>query len=205
MANKQLTEIKKQFHNGWNALTPLRDEWREKESILLGRTLDEGTPTTKSRVFDPRLSTYIFERASRVMAQNPTGSVQVFSKKDTGKNLILNALLKNFVIPNANSQFDLLTKTRLWDVYSNVYGSFGVLVDWVVKDDYVGPDFMLIPIRNLVFQPGVQSFNDSDYVFVVSYVSKNWLETRDKKTWKNIDKLLDSVKSKRQEDLEEYR
>ncbi len=200
MAKTIIDELTRQYSNGWQSLASLRLEWREKEAILLGKTLDQKTTEGKSKVFDPRLSTYIFERASRVMAQNPTGSVQVFSKKDAGKNLILNALLKNFVIPNANSQFDFLTKTRLWDVYSNVYGSFGVLVDWVVKDDYIGPDFQLIPMRNIVFQSGVQSFNDSDFVFVVSFVSKRWLETRDKKTWKNIDKVLEKAKSKEKEE-----
>ncbi len=200
MEKAKVDELTKQYANGWQSLKNLRAEWEEKEAILLGKTLDQKSTEGKSSVFDPRLSTYIFERASRVMAQNPTGSVQVFSKKDIGKNLILNALTKNFVIPNANSQFDFLTKTRLWDVYSNVYGSFGVLVDWVVKDDYIGPDFQLIPIRNIVFQSGVQTFNDSDFVFVVSFVSKRWLETRDKKTWKNIDKVLEKAKSKEKEE-----
>jgi hypothetical protein len=183
------------FQKGENNLSSLREEWEEKEAILLGKTIDKETQTSKSKVFDPKLSTYLFERAARVMAQNPTGKVQAFTKKDKGKNIMLNILLKDYVIPNATSQFDFLTKTRLLDLYSNVYGSFAVQVDWVIRDDYVGPDFYLIPIRNIIFQPGVQNFEDSDYVFVRSYVSKSWLESRDKKVWKNIDKLLEGQPS----------
>jgi hypothetical protein len=187
-----VTQLLDEFKKGENSLSQLRSEWEEKEMVLLGKTPDSETATTKSKVYDPKLSTYLIERSARVMAQNPTGKVQALTKEDRGKNIILNILLKDYVIPNANVQFDFLTKTRLWDLYSNVYGSFGVLVDWVVKDDYVGPDFYLIPMRNLIFQPGIQNYNDSDYVFVRSYVTKGWLETRDKKVWKNIDKLLEA-------------
>lgn len=189
---KPLTDkLIEQYKRGYDALSTLRADWEEKEAILLGKTLDKETESSKAKVFDPKLSTYLFERAARVMAQNPTGKVQAFTKQDKGKNIILNILLKDYVIPNASSQFDFLTKTRLLDLYSNVYGSFAVQVDWVVKDDYVGPDFYLIPIRNIVFQPGIRNFEDSDYVFVRSVVSRAWLLSRDTKTWKNIDKLLE--------------
>lgn len=186
-----IDKLIEQYKRGYDALSTLRADWEEKEAILLGKTLDKETESSKAKVFDPKLSTYLFERAARVMAQNPTGKVQAFTKQDKGKNIILNILLKDYVLPNANSQFDFLTKTRLLDLYSNVYGSFAVQVDWVVKDDYVGPDFYLIPIRNIVFQPGIRNFEDSDYVFVRSVVSRAWLLSRDTKTWKNIDKLLE--------------
>lgn len=187
-----VTQLLDEFKKGEDSLSQLRQEWEEKEMILLGKTPDSETATTKSKVYDPKLSTYLIERCARVMAQNPTGKVQALTKNDRGKNILLNIILKDYIIPNANVQFDFLTKARLWDLYSNVYGSFGVLVDWVVKEDYVGPDFYLIPMRNLIFQPGIQNFNDSDYVFVRSYVTRGWLETRDKKIWKNIDVLLEA-------------
>jgi hypothetical protein len=196
---KLIDKLIREFTDGENALSTLRSEWEEKEAILLGKTLDTQTATTKSNVFDPKLSTYLIERSARVMAQNPTGKVQAFTKKDKGKNIMLNILLKNYVIPNSLSQFDFLTKARLLDLYSNVYGSFAVQVDWVIRDDYVGPDFYLIPIRNIIFQPGVENFEDSDYVFIRSYVSKEYLQSRDKNVWKNIDKLLEDEGGKEKE------
>ncbi len=198
----KVSKLIEQYDTSYHELEPLREEWEEKEAMLLGKTLDSKTQKTssKSRVYDPRLSTYVFERAARVMAQNPTGSIRVFSKNDQGKATLLNLLLKNYVIPNANSQHNLLIKCRMLDIYSNVYGSFAVLVDWVVKDDYIGPDFYLIPIRNITFQPKISSYNDCEYIFVKHLVTENWLLKRDTKNWKNIDKLLEHEQKKEVED-----
>ena len=64
-------EISTQYNRDFSNLSPLRDTWQEKEAILLGIPLDSGSKESKSKVFDPRLSTIVFERASRVCAQTP--------------------------------------------------------------------------------------------------------------------------------------
>ncbi len=187
-------DLSDQYTRDFSNISAIRDTWEDKEAMLLGVPTDSQTKTSRSKVFDPRLSTIVYERAARVSAQTPTGKVQALTKQDSGKNMLMNMILTKYVYPNAKTQFDLLTKSRLLDVYSNVYGSFGWLVDYHVRSDYVGPDVQLIPIRNLVPQSG--RHNDLDYIFVRSVVSKKWLLSRDTKNWKNIDKLLESQNNK---------
>jgi hypothetical protein len=181
-------ELSDQYIRDHSNISSIRNTWEDKEAMLLGVPLDSQSKKTKSQVFDPRLSTIVYERAARVCAQTPTGKVQALTKADAGKNQMMNLILTRYVYPNAKTQYDLLTKSRLLDVYSNVYGSFGWLVDYMVRDDYIGPDVQLIPIRNIIPQSG--KHNDLDYIFVRSVVSKKWLLGRDTQNWKNIDVLL---------------
>lgn len=169
--------------------------WDEKEALLLGRPLDRNTASSKSQVFDPRLSTITLERAARVTAQIPTGKVQSLTRADTGKNILLNLALQKYIVPNADSQFDLLTKFRMWDMYSLVYGSFAILADYRIDDNYIGPDAWLIPIRYLKPQAGITNKNEADYMFVDAWVSLGWLKSRNKETWKNLDQLIRTVQS----------
>ena len=180
-----------QYKRGESSMQTIWDEAKDKERIVFSSTYKKKKTNNKSKVNDPRVSTLIFERAARVMAQNPTGVVKAYTEKNKTISFLLNSILKNYTIPNANSQFDFLTKTRIWDVYSNIYGSMGVLVDWVVKDDYIGPDFSLIPFRNLILQPGIYQIHDMDWVMVRTYVSGKWLTSRSRDTWKNIDELIE--------------
>jgi hypothetical protein len=192
-----IEEIKTQFAKAEKAVTKLRDDpfcsWNEKEALFLGRNLEATASQTKSQVFDPRLQTQVIERSQRVMAQFPSGKVQALSKDDKGKNVLMNLVIKKYIEPNADSQFDLLTKLQLLDLYSLVYGSFACLVDWRVDDDYVGPDLWLIPIRSLFPQAGATTVDDCDYIFVSSFVSLGWLKKRNKETWKNIDKIVKKI------------
>lgn len=197
---KDAKDLVEQYNRDFSNISEIRSTWEDKEAMLLGVPTDSQTKSTKSKVFDPRLSTFVFERAARVSAQTPTGRVQALTSADTGKSMLMNLILKNYVYPNARTQFDLITKSRLLDVYSNVYGSFGWLVDYHVRSDYVGPDVSLIPVRNIVPQSG--KHNDLDYLHVRSVVSKKWLLGRDTKNWKNIDKLLEQTSNKAVQDTD---
>lgn len=192
---KLVEDLKSQYSASYEALESIRSTWDEKEAMLLGKTLDSSAYSAKSRVYDPRLSSIVFERMSRVMAQTPTGRVQSLTKQDTGKNLLINLALQKYVIPNANTQYDILTKFKLLDIYSLVYGSMFALVDYVKNDAYQGPDFHIIPIRNIMPQVGKYTLEACDYVFVRSEVSREWLQSQktDKEgsVWKNIDEVLE--------------
>lgn len=199
--NTEIKTLQVQFEKGEKEKIEIQQDpyctWDEKEALLLGRPQDYQTQSTKSQVFDPRLSTIVFERAARVMAQFPTGSVQALTKDDKGKNILMNLVLKNYILPNANSQFDLMTKLRLADVYSLVYGSFFWFVDWRSENDYIGPDIWLLPIRAVTWQAGKVSIEDSDYIFIDQYVTRDWLEKRPKDKWKltKLFELMDKQKS----------
>lgn len=186
-----LSEILEDQHfSAFDSLKNVRVTWDDKESMLMGTNRAALTGTTKSQVNDNRLSTIVIERAARVMAQLPTGKVQALTMKDTGKNALMNLIVSRYIYPNARAQFDLLTKFRMWDVYSDVYGSMPMLVDYRIDDDYIGPDCYLTPIRGFGPQPGRISTSDSDYAFIDTWVSVGWLKKRNKSFWKNLDYII---------------
>jgi len=168
--------------------------WDEKEAMLICRLTDgiSMDKKTHSGVFDPRLSTIVFERSARVMSQNPIGKAYAVSRNDMGKNQFMNLLLKYYQ-NNANMWHSMVVKCRLLDLYSLVYGTMFALVTWVVdpKRNYIGPEMIPLPIRSCFPQPGATSLNDCDWFQVSSMKNFNWLEQQSKLSpkWKNIDKL----------------
>lgn len=174
--------------------------WDEKESLLLGRPKDKISNQTKSQIYDPRLSTIVIERMNRVMAQHATGKIRALDNpKDKLPSLALDLTMQRYVIPNANSQYDLLTKFKLQDLYSMVYGSYGMLVDYRIDASYIGPDSWLIPIRHLYPEANSTTIESADHVFVDTWVQKSWLKSRSTKTWKNINKVCSELENVSQE------
>ena len=194
---KLLSELQAHNADSDTYISDIRDTWDDKEDLLIGKLTDDlSKNAAKSQVFDPRLSTIAFERAARVSAQLPTGKAYAVSRDDIGKNKVMNLLLSKYIYKNANSQFPMLTKVRLMDLYSLVYGSMFALVDWVVDErrEYYGPDFFILNIRDVFPQPGAISIADSDWIQVSTLKSLQWIKERDKKTWKNLDKVIEGVK-----------
>src|SRR5574343_879828 len=184
-------------------LATIRDTWDEKEAMLLGKLEDQISKKTKNKVFDHRLSTIIFERAARVMAQNPKGKAFAVSTDDLGKNALMNLLLP-YGIKRDKLQFSHLLKQRLMDLYSMVYGTMFELVFWFVnpKNGYVGPQTYIIPIRDAFPQPGVRNVNDMDWFIVRNSMTTQSLKALvDSKNpyWKtsNIARLLNDLKTKK--------
>lgn len=189
-----VAHLEQEWQHCDQALEDVRSDWEEREKVFFGISADEvGEKMAKSKVYDPILSTIVIERASRVMAQPPTGKVRALDTNDKGKSLLADLILEKYIKPNANAQFKHEIKLRLWDIYSMIYGSMPMLVDYRVDDDYVGPDCWLIPIRQYYPQPGVYQVQDMDYVFVDSFVSLAWLKKRDGKYWKNIGELVQKI------------
>lgn len=181
-----------------NFLSTKRAAWDSAEQLFHSQGNDRVSSKTKSRVFDPKLSTLAIERSYRVMAQLATGKVKGISKNDVGDAMLKNLLLEKYVIPNANSQFDFLTKMRMVDMYSNIYGNMFSLVDWNIgRNGYVGPDIWLLNIRDVFPQVGAVSLEDSDYVIVRTWKPYSYFEGLKKdKEFKNIDKILNILKDK---------
>jgi hypothetical protein len=194
---KLYQELTSHFSDSDKYVQTVRDSWDEKEGLLVGALKDNLSQTTKSQVSDPRLSTIVLERAARVMGQLPTGKTLAVSKDDKGKNTLMNLILDKYAIPNANSQFDYLTKSRLLDVYSLVYGVMFAMVDWRVdeKQGYIGPDFWIIPIRDAFPQAGAISIDECERFQVRNMVTKKWLEERDEKVWTGLSKIKDELKN----------
>ena len=110
-----------------------RSDWANKEDIFFSKNPDQiSEDETKSQINDPRLATYALERSGRVCSQLPTGKPFVLSRDDRGKNKLMSLILNRYIYPNAKSQFPFITKLKMMDMYSYIYGSFFALTDWVV-------------------------------------------------------------------------
>lgn len=181
------------------SLVNKRELWDDAEKLFHNRLADYVSQTTKSQVFDPKLATLLLERGYRVMAQLPVGKVRGISKNDPGTSELMNLTLDKYVIPNANSQFDFLTKLRMVDIYSNLYGNFFSLVDWNVRENgYIGPDMWLLNIRDVFPQVGAVSIQDSDYIIVRTWKPLSFFEGIKPKTegYKNIPEIITKLKGK---------
>ena len=197
-----MSEISEQILLRKNAafdyLSDKRTLWDNVEKLFHGQLNDAISETTKSQVFDPKLSTLTLERAYRVMSQLPTGKIRGISKNDKGSEKLMNLIIDKWVFPNANAQFDFLTKLRMVDLYSNIYGNFFAMIDWDVrKNGYVGPDMWLLNIRDVFPQVGAVSLEDSDYVIVRTWRPISFFEGLNKSEgYKNVPKILDILKEK---------
>lgn len=141
-------KLSSQWTKAWNALSPIRSTWDEKEQALLAQTSDSVSGNiTAARVSDAALSTLAYERQARVTAQLPTGRVYAMSRKAQKNAAKLNIALNNYILPNADDQFDMLIKLRLWGVYASVYGSMPMMYDYRVDKAYIGPTCYLIDPR----------------------------------------------------------
>lgn len=195
-----ISELKSQKQLAYDALRPIQSTWADKERLLIARLSDTySLKSTRSHVTDGALSTLVFERQARVGAQLPTGSIYSLTSKDEEAAMLMNLVLNKYIIPNANSQFDALTKLRMSGVYASVYGAQPIMYDYRIDDEYIGPDFYLIPARNFYPQPGKNSIRDCDWVMVSTIVSVSYLQSlakRDNTSWnkEELNKLIDQAK-----------
>lgn len=173
--------------------------WDIYEKLFHNELADAISTKGKSQVFDPKLSTLTLERAYRVMAQHASGHVKAISKNDIGTTKLMDLIVSKYVNPNANAQFDLLTKFRMVDIYSNIYGSFYALVDWdIKKNGYVGPDMWLLNMRDVFPQVGSVSLEDSDHVIVRTWKPLSYFEQLAKSKsdkFINLDKIIPLLKN----------
>lgn len=197
-----MSEIRNQILERQDAafkyLKTKRELWDDVEKLFHNQLNDANSLKGQGRVFDPRLTTLTLERGYRVMAQLQTGKVRPISTNDIGSGKLMNLILDKYVIPNANAQFDLLTKFRMVDIYSNIYGNFFSLVDWdVKKNGYVGPDLWLLNIRDVFPQVGAVSVEDSDYIIIRTWKPLSYFESlRKQDGFKNVDKIVEKLKAK---------
>lgn len=191
----KLGPLSSAWESAWNALSPIRSTWDEKEQALMAQTNDSVSgKITATRVSDAALSTLAYERQARVTAQLPTGRIYAMSKKEDDRARILNIVTTRYILPNANSQFDMLIKLRLWGVYASVYGSMPMLYDYRVDDRYIGPDCWLIDPRCFAPVEGMHNVQDAG-CYISTVMHRTELEAileRKTTSWNkgNIRKIL---------------
>ncbi|NTW29800.1 MAG: hypothetical protein HGA33_00805 [Candidatus Moranbacteria bacterium] len=171
--------------------------WTDREALFRHRYKDE-REATKSVYSSGELQGIVLDKACRIMAQNFTGRFDMLDEEDIASIIAANLLFHEHIIPNANQGGDFLTKERQVNVYSNVYGTMPVYVDWVVGDKYKGPDFQLVHPRRFKPQPGKYVIEDMDYCFVDTFKTLKWLEQRVKafpEVWGSAQSVLDEYSS----------
>lgn len=192
------TQIKTRQQASFDSLATKRVAWDAAEELFHGQLNDAISLESNNKVFDPKLATMVLERSYRVMSQLPVGKVKPISKNDIGATQLMNLILEKYVLTNANAQFDFLTKMRMVDLYSNIYGNFFTMTDWDIKPNgYVGPDLWLLNIRDVFHQVGAVSLEDSDYVIIRSWRPITYFENLKKQNgFKNLDKIVNKLKAK---------
>lgn len=191
-------EIYIEQQNSFDSLKQKRSLWDRSEKLFHGILVDLASEETNSKVFDPKLTTLAIERSYRVMAQMAVGKVKGIGQNDLADAKIKNLLLENYVIPNANAQFSLLTKFRMADMYSSIYGNFFVLIDQdVKKNGYIGPDMWLLNIRDIFPQVGAISLDDSDQIIIRTWRPLSYFKNlKEKDGFKNLDKIISLLEKK---------
>lgn len=181
-------------------LATKREAFDSYEKLFHNQLTDAVSAEGKSQVFDPKLSTLILERSYRVMAQMATGKSKAISKNDVGAVQLMDLIIDKYVNPNANAQWDLLTKFRMVDLYSNIYGVFYTLVDWDVKPNgYIGPDLWLLNIRDVFPQIGAVSLDDADQVIVRTWKPLSFFERiakQKREGFVNLNDIITKLKDK---------
>lgn len=174
-----ITKYRKEYRSDWDIhQSYISQDFDAYEAMLIGQVYDSVSNSVDgSKITDSYASTLAIERAARVMGKLPDGVTESVAKADQGKAAFMDILRQKWVYPNANSQHNLDTKFRLWQLYSSVYGYMPMFYDWNVSSTgYVGPDCWLWNPRNLVPQQGRSSLKDMDYVTALTWVSKKYLE-----------------------------
>lgn len=186
----------KQLSAAKDAQQLVRARWHDRELLSLTKLANSDQKNRKSRISLGDLSTIVLERSGRTVAQLPSGKIRPASKMDEVNCKVLELVITRYVIPNANDQFPLNLKMFLVDYLSDVYGGIDVLSYWRVDDEYIGPDCQILNPRDVFWQAGKRNKRQAEYVFVSTFVSKNWLEKKkDVSTWDKlaIQKVLDQI------------
>jgi len=189
-------QIQTHYQTSLDSLATKRVMWDEAESIFSNKLNDAISSKTKSQVMDQKLSTMILEREARVMSKLPIGKFRPISGDDIASTQIINLIMEKYIIPNAKAQFPFLTKLRMMDRYSNIYGNMFAMVDWdIKKNGYVGPDLWLLAIRDVFPQVGAVSLDDSDRIVIRTWKPISYFEGLGKgKNLKNVGNIVEKLK-----------
>lgn len=170
---------KSDYESDWEIHLKYVNTFDSYEAMLIGMVYDSVSASVDgSKITDSYAATLAIERAARVVGKLPEGVTESVALADQGKAAFMDILRQKWIYPNANSQHNLDTKFRLWQLYSSVYGYMPMFYDWNISPSgYVGPDCWLWNPRNLVPQQGKVSIADMDYVTALTWLNKKALQT----------------------------
>lgn len=150
---KQLWDQSKTF------MSPLQTPLAEYERIARNRPYPGINPAYPKNT-DGTMAAIIQEAPKRIIQQVPSGKVE--TDKGDAYDIIADWYLREQIIPNANSQGDVLQKS--WGNTSKALtnGSSYTMTFFNGKH----ADFKIIYIKDIYLEPGKVTFYDSNYVFI---------------------------------------
>ena len=143
--SKQEKQLSRDYREDIDQHDGAIEDYDAYEAMDMGKTYDPVSKKTGNGLTDNMTATIYLERAARVAGQLPEGETQAVGKKDYGKGMFLDILRNKWIYPNANSQFDFLTKMFIWQYGSSQYNYMPMHYDINVNEStgYVGPDCWL--------------------------------------------------------------
>lgn len=200
-----IVKIRKQYDDAKLGSDGYREHLNSLADLAYGRLSNAKDKKQKSRIREGSLSSLTIESTCRVAANLPTGKILSLTKKDEGKNQLINLFWNRYVLPNANSQYSMEIKIRMWDFYSKTYNIQPMLYFYRADDNYIGPDCRLIDPRYVFPQAGILSPNDAEYIFVEDFYTKRKLtEKIGKFGWEeaSITEILERLSNESQPDTD---
>lgn len=132
------------------------------------------------KVTDGTLAALIQEQPKRIIQQIPTGKV---NSDNEWVNILAGYILEHEIIPNSNMSAALIQKCWAMTSKTLTYGAQPVFVQFVKRPGYIGTDFSLPYIKDVLLEPGKLSDRDSNVIMV-----RAWYRESD------IDMIIDKEK-----------
>lgn len=199
-------DVKRHFDSGFNE-TNTRATGRNRvgtisfnEADELFRSwLNENTWPYDALLFDPRIYTFIMEKASRLIANKLRGRLIPREGGDVLAAKVNNELLQ-FQWDQADNGGTMLSKWQMMDMNTRKYGSAFALCKWRYETDekgkvlFDGPEMGLINNRDFAHDLSATAMENANWVQIRQYVTLNELkhvndQSRAKPIYKNLETL----------------
>lgn len=142
-------------------------------------------PKAFPKTTDGTASSIIIKSPRRTIQQLPTGVVSTVDENSPWPIIAEFAYLEN-ILPNANTEYDLIHKSWMTVEGGQTFGSVAVYTPMLYNDDELLPDYLIVSWRDISLQPGKKSASDCSYVFMRSW----WQEA-------DVEQLIDAEKERR--------
>lgn len=148
-------------------------------------------PKAFPKTTDGTASSIIIKSPRRTIQQLPTGVVSTVDENSPWPIIAEFAYLEN-ILPNANTEYDLIHKSWMTVEGGQTFGSVAVYTPMLYNDDELLPDYLIVSWRDISIQPGKKSASDCSYVFMRSW----WQEA-------DVEQLIDAEKERQRKAKEE--
>ena len=204
MADNLISIVGRHYTDAKNVLDVQVPKFSRRIDLYRGH-IDTSKWPYRSRVFDPRISTIIDNKTSRVFAQPPRGKVHPREGADVASAYVVNELL-NFQWDTANHyNGSMLEKWMLMDQWARIYGSSFALIKWHKNGDFDGPEMRVLRNVDVLPDPRATSIEDANWVQVVEYTTLTDLEGTSDIGGKRVFKNLDDIRRRLKEGTDQNR